>query len=51
LNAGTAALGLTAVVRRAGNPAESRAPTAADAPVHAGRDFLRTDRLLIRIRA
>lgn len=44
-------LGLTAVVRRASTPAEIRTLTAPDAPIHAGREFLRTDRLLIRVLA
>jgi VWFA-related protein len=45
-----AALGLAATVHRARNVAETRSLAAADAPIHAGREFARTDRLLIRIR-
>ena len=45
------ALRLTAIVHRASNPAEARALLAANAPIYAGREFVRTDRLLIRIYA
>ena len=38
------------MVHVARNPAEARALSAPDAPVHAGREFVRTDRLAIRIR-
>jgi hypothetical protein len=44
-------LWLTAIVHRAANPAEARTLLASDAPIYAGREFLRTDRLLIRIHA
>ena len=44
------ALALTPVVRVARNPAEARTLSASDAPVHAGREFVRTDRLAIRLR-
>ena len=44
-------LWLTAVVHRAASPAEVRSLAAGDAPIYAGREFLRTDRLLIRIHA
>jgi hypothetical protein len=47
LNGRAVGLGLTAVVRRASTPAEIRTLTAPGAPIHAGREFLRTDRLLI----
>jgi hypothetical protein len=43
-------LGLTPVVYLARTPAEARALSAPDAPVHAGREFVRTDRLVIRLR-
>jgi hypothetical protein len=39
------------VVYVARNPAEARTLSSPDAPVHAGREFVRTDRLAIRIRA
>jgi VWFA-related protein len=42
---------LSAVVHRAATPAEVRALSAVDAPIYAGREFARTDRLLIRVRA
>jgi len=42
-------LWLTAVVHRAASPAEVRSLAAGDAPIYAGREFVRTDRLLIRI--
>ena len=44
------ALGLTPVVYVARTPAEARTLSASDAPVHAGREFVRTDRLAIRLR-
>ena len=44
-------LWLTAVVHRAASPAEVRSLAASDPPIYAGREFLRTDRLLIRIQA
>jgi VWFA-related protein len=44
-------LWLTAVVHRAASPAEARLLAASDPPIYAGREFLRTDRLLIRIHA
>ena len=44
-------LWLSAVVHRAAMPSEVRALSAADAPIYAGREFGRTDRLLIRIHA
>jgi hypothetical protein len=44
-------LWLSAAVHRAATPAEVRALSAADAPIHAGREFARTDRLLIRVHA
>jgi VWFA-related protein len=43
------ALGLTPVVYVARTPAEARTLSAPDAPVHAGREFVRTDRLAIRL--
>ena len=43
-------LGLTPVVYVARTPAEARTLSAPGAPVHAGREFLRTDRLAIRLR-
>ena len=45
------ALGLAATVHRARNVAETRALSAGDPPLHAGREFSRSDRVLIRIRA
>ncbi len=45
------ALGVAATVHRARNVAEMRSLAAADAPIHAGREFSRGDRLVIRIRA
>jgi hypothetical protein len=45
------ALGLAATVHRARTVAERRSLPAGEAPIHAGREFVRTDRLLIRIRA
>ena len=44
-------LGLTPVVYVAKSPAEARRLSAPDAPVHAGREFVRTDRLAVRLRA
>ena len=44
-------LWLSAVVHRAATPAEARTLLAADAPIYAGREFVRTDRLLIRLHA
>ena len=46
-----APLALTPVVYMARTPAEARALTASNAPVHAGREFVRTDRLAIRLHA
>ena len=43
-------LGLTPVVYLARTPAEARTLTDPKAPVHAGREFVRTDRLAIRLR-
>ena len=48
--AAAAPLALTPVVYVARTPAEARALSAPDAPVHAGREFVRTDRLAIRLR-
>ena len=48
--AAQAPLALTPVVYVARTPAEARALSAPDAPVHAGREFVRTDRLAIRLR-
>jgi VWFA-related protein len=48
---GESPLGISAVVHVARTPAEMRTIGAADAPIHAGREFVRTDRLLVRIRA
>jgi hypothetical protein len=45
------ALNLAATVHRARNAAETRALSAGDPPIHAGREFLRSDRVLIRVRA
>jgi len=42
---------LTAVVHRAASAAEVRSLAGSDAPIYAGRQFVRTDRLLIRIHA
>ena len=50
MDTGNAPLALTAVVHRAENPAALRGVPAEALPVHAGREFLRTDRLLIRVR-
>jgi hypothetical protein len=44
-------LALTASLHLARSPAEMRALSAANPPIHAGREFVRSDRLLIRIRA
>ena len=44
------ALGLTPVVSVVRTPAEARTLSAPDAPAHAGREFVRTDRLAIRLR-
>ena len=43
-------LGLTPVVYVARTPAEARTLSDPTAPVHAGREFVRTDRLAIRLR-
>jgi hypothetical protein len=43
-------LGLTPVVYVARTPAEARSLSDPKAPVHAGREFVRTDRLAIRVR-
>jgi VWFA-related protein len=51
LDAAQAVLAVAAIVRVARSPAEQRAVTAADAPIHAGREFVRTDRLWIRVLA
>jgi VWFA-related protein len=51
VHAGEEPLWLSTVVHRAATPAEMRALSAADAPIYAGREFARTDRLLIRIYA
>jgi VWFA-related protein len=51
IDAAKAPLGLATVVHLARNPAEARAFADAEPPIHAGREFVRTDRLLIRIRA
>ena len=48
--AAEAPLALAPVVYVARTPAEARALSAPDAPVHAGREFVRTDRLVIRLR-
>ena len=45
------ALGLAATVHRARNVAETRALSAGDPPIHAGREFSRSERVLVRIRA
>jgi VWFA-related protein len=44
------ALAMTPVVYVARSPAEARTLSSPDAPVHAGREFVRTDRLAVRIR-
>ena len=44
-------LRLSAVVHRAATAAEARTLLASDAPIYAGREFVRTDRLLIRVHA
>jgi VWFA-related protein len=44
-------LWLAAIVHRAATPAEAHTLLAADAPIYAGREFVRTDRLLIRVHA
>lgn len=46
-----AALALAATVHLARTPAEMRALSTGTPPVYAGREFVRSDRLLIRIRA
>jgi hypothetical protein len=46
----TRTVGLTPVVYLARTPAEARTLTDPKAPVHAGREFVRTDRLAIRLR-
>jgi VWFA-related protein len=43
-------LGLTPVVYLARTPAEARTLSDPKAPVHAGREFVRTDRLAVRLR-
>jgi hypothetical protein len=48
--AAATALGLTPVVYVARTPAEARTLSDPDAPVHAGREFVRTDRLAMRLR-
>jgi VWFA-related protein len=44
-------LWLSAIVHRAATAAEARTLLAGDAPIYAGREFVRTDRLLIRVHA